>query len=280
MILRKYVFNAKIKIKFIMKNYLVDSHCHLNYEGLYEDLDGIVAEALSAGVGIMQTICTKISEVDVLKSIAVKYSNVFYSVGVHPLHVHEEPIISSDELVKLSKNDFKIIGFGETGLDYYRESETSILKIQRQSFENHIVAAQNTGLPVIIHTRDAEDDTYNMVYNAIQNKEFSGVLHCFTGSYNLAKKAVDLGLYISASGIITFKNADDIRDVFSKLPIDKILIETDSPYLAPIPYRGQVNKPLYVVEVAKKIAEIKNLSYEEVVSATTGNFHRLFTRVI
>ncbi len=264
----------------MINTYLVDSHCHLNYEGLYEDLDNIISAATSAGVGIIQTICTKISEVDILKAIVIKYSNVFYSVGVHPLHSHEAPIISSEELIALSKNDFKVLSFGETGLDYYRESETSVLKIQRQSFENHIVAAQNTGLPVIIHTRDAEDDTYDILHKEMQNKEFSGVLHCFTGSYNLAKKAVDLGLYISASGIITFKNAEDIRDVFSKLPIENILIETDSPFLAPIPHRGQVNKPAYVVEVARKIAEIKNLSYEEVVSATTANFHTLFNRVI
>ncbi len=262
-----------------MKNYLVDSHCHLNYEGLYENLDQIVSEAGIAGVGIMQTICTKISEVDVLKSIATKYSNIFYSVGVHPLYVSESQIVSVEEIVLLSKNDLKISGFGETGLDYYRESDSNILKIQQKSFENHIVAAQITGLPVVIHTRDAEEDTYSILDRQMQEKEFSGVLHCFTGSYDLAKKAVDLGLYISASGIITFKNAEDIRDVFKKLPIDKILIETDSPYLAPIPYRGHVNKPAYIEEVAKKIAEIKDLSYEEVVASTTRNFHNLFKRV-
>jgi len=263
-----------------MKNYLVDSHCHLNYEGLYEDLDQIVFEASLAGVGIIQTICTKMSEVNVLKDISKKYSNVFYSVGVHPLNAHESSIVSSEELILLAENDLKILSFGETGLDCYRESDDVILAIQKKSFENHIKAAQITKLPLVIHTRDAEEDTFDILYNNMQNKQFSGVLHCFTGSYDLAKKAIDLGLYISASGIITFKNAEDIRDVFRKLPIDKILIETDAPFLAPVPHRGHINKPAYVVEVAKKMAEIKNLSYEEVVFSSTENFLSLFTRQV
>lgn len=261
-----------------MGKYLVDSHCHLNYPGLHENVDEVLAEADSNGVKIIQTICTQMSEVNLLKKISNSYSNVFYSVGVHPLHAHENLIIETDVLIDLVRSDKRITGIGETGLDYYKESDEIVLEIQKKSFENHIAAAQVTGVPLIIHTRDAESDTYDLIFNEIQKSHFSGVLHCFTGSMDLAIGASALGLYVSASGIITFKNANEIREVFKNLPLDKILIETDAPFLAPVPYRGKMNRPSYVVEVAKCIASIRGISYDEVVSATTRNFHELFKR--
>ena len=262
-----------------MNQFLVDSHCHLNYEGLYERLDEVIANANTANVKILQTISTKMADISQIKEISHKHKNVYYSVGVHPLHVHEEELVSSEELVRLVSNDEKISGLGETGLDYYKASDTEVLQLQRDSFRSHIAAAQITKVPVIIHTRDAEDDTYEILKKMMDKTEFPGVLHCFTGSIDLAMKAIDLGLYISASGIITFKNADTIRDIFKQIPIDRILIETDSPYLAPVPYRGKSNEPAYVLEVAKCLAEIRNIQLEDVVNQTTENFLKLFRMV-
>lgn len=259
-----------------MKNFLVDSHCHLNYEGLYERLDEVITEADSNNVKILQTICTRISEIPILKNIAKQHSNIFYSIGVHPLNIHKNSIPSVDELIALCNDDKKISGIGETGLDYYKSTNHSM---QKESFENHIQAAQETNLPIIVHTRDAEENTYEILARRMKMKTFTGVLHCFTGSYDLAKKAVSLGLYISASGIITFKNAENIRSVFAQLPMNKILIETDSPYLAPVPYRGKINQPSYVVEVAKEIARIKNMHYDDIIKITTNNFLTLFNRI-
>lgn len=260
-----------------MNNCLIDSHCHLNYEGLYERLDEVLANANAAQVKILQTISTKRSDIPIIKSISDRYEHIYYSVGIHPLHVHEEPLVSVEELITLASNDKKISGFGETGLDYYKAFDQESIQMQRDSFRNHIAAAQIAKLPLIIHTRDAENDTYEILQDMMREKEFTGVLHCFTGSLDLAMQAIDLGLYISASGIITFKNADSIRDIFKQLPIDRILIETDSPYLAPVPYRGKTNEPAYVIEVAKRLAEIKNIPLEDVVEQTTRNFLRLFT---
>jgi TatD DNase family protein len=261
-----------------MEKYLVDSHCHLNYPGLYEDISGVISEANEKGVKVLQTICTKMNEVEILKNIARNNSNVFYSVGVHPLYSHESKIVTAAELIELVESDRKIIGIGETGLDYYKASDEDVLKNQRESFDNHISAAQITDVPLIIHTRDAEIDTYEILSKNMIQSKFSGVLHCFTGSIDLAMKAVDLGLYISASGIITFKNADEIREVFKELPLEKILIETDSPFLAPVPYRGKTNRPSYVVEVARFLSEIRSVSLDEIVESTTRNFHTLFKR--
>jgi len=263
-----------------MNKFLIDSHCHLNYQGLYERLEEVLANADAAEVKILQTISTKMMDIPVIKSISDRYEHIYYSVGVHPLHVHEEPLVLVEELVTLASNDKKISGFGETGLDYYRASDKAVLQMQKDSFRNHIAAAQIVKLPVIIHTREAEADTYEILKEMMREKKFTGVLHCFTGSLDLAMKAIDLGLYISASGIITFKNADDIREIFKQLPIDRILIETDSPYPAPVPYRGGTNEPAYVLEVAKCLAEIRNISLEDVISQTTGNFLRLFLGVL
>ena len=263
-----------------MNKFLIDSHCHLNYQGLYERLEEVLANADAAHVKILQTISTKMADIPVIKSISDRYKHIYYSVGIHPLHVHEEPLVSIGELVTLASDDKKISGFGETGLDFYKASDKTVLQMQKDSFRNHIAAAQISKLPVIIHTREAETETYEILKEMMEDRQFTGVLHCFTGSLDLAIKAIDLGLYISASGIITFKNADDIRDMFRKLPIDRILIETDSPYLAPVPYRGKTNEPAYVTEVAKCLAEIRNIPLEDVISQTTDNFFRLFLGVL
>lgn len=262
-----------------MKQLLIDSHCHLNYQGIRERLDSVIENATNSGVAIMQTIATKMSDIDEIKNIANRYENVYYSVGVHPLYVCDEKIVTSEELIKLANSDKKVSGFGETGLDYYKASDETIIEMQKESFINHIAAAQIAKLPVIIHTRDAEYDTYDILRDMMRKAHFSGVIHCFTGSMDLARNAIELGLYISASGIITFKNADSVREVFSAIPIDRILIETDAPFLAPVPYRGKVNEPCYIVEVAKYLAEIRNMEVSDIIRITTDNFLKLFTRV-
>ncbi len=259
--------------------YLVDSHCHLNYDRLSERIDDIVSRATDAGVGIMQTICTRMNEVSQIRDIAYKYENVFYSVGIHPLNVHGAPIVDAQQLISMADNDPKVTGFGETGLDYYRTNDSEIISMQQKSFEQHIIASQQTAIPVIIHTREAEDDTLSIINKQMKVRQFAGVLHCFTGSYEFAAKCVDMGLFVSASGIITFKNAEAVRDVFIKLPLESILIETDAPFLAPVPYRSKTNEPSYIVEVVKTIASIRKISYEAVATATTENFLRLFKRV-
>lgn len=263
-----------------MRNFLVDSHCHLNYDGLYERLNDVLQNADNANVKILQTICTQMDEVETLRLIANTYKNVFYSVGVHPLNVYKSDVISVNEIIKTCNADTKISGIGETGLDYYKANDLNILQLQRESFNNHICAAQVTGLPLIIHTRNAEDDTYELLQNGMYKHKFTGVLHCFTGSCDLAEKAVKMGLYISASGIITFKNSEEVRNVFKVIPMNRILIETDAPFLAPIPYRGRINQPSYVVEVAKELSKIKHMSYDEIVRITTSNFLNLFNKVM
>lgn len=259
-----------------MYDFLVDSHCHLNYPGLHEKLEQVIEDAEKAGVKVFQTICTQMSELDSIRAIAHSRGNIFYSVGVHPLHVFENELVGTDKLVAIIQGDQKISGIGETGLDYYKVSDAALFQQQKESFKNHIAAAQITKLPVIVHTREAEEDTYQIICEMMGKERFSGVLHCFTGSIELAMKAIELGFYISASGIITFKNADAIREVFKALPADRILVETDSPFLAPTLYRGQTNQPAYVVEVAKTLAHLKNMNYDSVVQTTTGNFFKLF----
>lgn len=254
---------------------IVDSHCHLDMLQSYDDIDNIVRRADESGVKYLQTICTKLEKFPEILSIAKKYNNIFASVGVHPSEV--ENVVESAEIIKLSKEE-KVIGIGETGLDYYYNKEIDHQKMQRSSFEQHIIASMETGLPVIIHTRDAEDDTYSILKNNMKDKEFSGLIHCFTASMEFAKKVLDLGMYISISGIVTFKNASSLQEIVKYIPLDKILIETDSPYLAPVPKRGKTNEPSYTRYVAEFVAELKKVPVEEVASKTTDNFFTLFTK--
>jgi TatD DNase family protein len=254
---------------------LVDSHCHLNFPDFKDDLESIISRAQEAGVGVMQTICTEMAEFEEVYAIAENNAGVFCSVGVHPNDSGKQEIASAQELIEKTSRK-KVIGIGETGLDYHYEY--SDRGLQKQSFIEHIKAARVTGLPLIVHTRDAEDDTINILTDEISKGYFKFLIHCFTSTKQLADTSVKLGGYISVSGIITFKNAQAIRDALIDVPIDKILIETDSPFLAPTPHRGKRNEPSYVVQVNKALAQLKNISEEECAKITTANFFRLFDK--
>jgi TatD DNase family protein len=255
---------------------LVDSHCHLNYIGIKERLSEILARAKNAGLVRLQSISTQRSDWTELARLAKEYPEIFYSIGLHPLNLITEEKITLSELISTINSDAKINSLGETGLDYYKGAEHQ--EAQQESFKIHLEAAQETGLPVIVHTRDAEKDTYDILNSAMKKKPLKGVLHSFTGSQKLAEAALELGLYISASGIITFKSAGNLREIFAKVPLNRLLIETDSPFLAPVPYRGQVNEPTWVIEVAKVIASIKGITLDEVAAKTTKNYFELFNR--
>ncbi len=255
---------------------LVDSHCHLNFPDFKDDIAAVISAAKEAGVGVMQTICTEMAEFDEVYSIADKNDGVFCSVGVHPNDSGKQEIVPAEELIKKTKLK-KVIGIGETGLDYHYEY--SDREMQKISFLEHIKAARLTGLPLIIHTRDAEDDTIQILEREISNGYFKFLIHCFTSTKELADISVKLGGYISVSGIITFKNAGSIRDALLDVPLERILIETDSPFLAPVPNRGKRNQPAYVKEVNKALAQLKNISEEECAKITTENFFRLFDKV-
>ena len=254
---------------------LVDSHCHLNFPDFKDDINAVIARAKTAGVGVMQTICTEMAEFEEVYSIADGNEGVFCSVGVHPNDSGKQEIILAQELIEKTSRK-KVIGIGETGLDYHYEY--SDRGLQKRSFLEHIKAGRETGLPVIIHTRDADDDTINILKDEISMGSFKFLIHCFTSTKQLADISVSLGGYISVSGIITFKNAQSIRDALIDVPLDRILIETDSPYLAPIPHRGKRNEPSYVLQVNKALANLKNISEEECTKITTENFFRLFDK--
>lgn len=254
---------------------LVDSHCHLNFPDFKDDLDAVIARAREAGVGVMQTICTELAEFDEVRGIAERYDHVYCSIGVHPNDSGKEEVVPAKELIERISSE-KVIGIGETGLDYHYEHTNR--DIQKRSFIEHIICAQETGLPIIVHSRDAEEDTAAILTYEYNKKSLTGVIHCFTSSQYLADKSLELGFYISFSGIISFKNAEQIREVAKKIPLDKILVETDAPYLAPIPHRGKRNEPSYVRFTNKILAELKNISEEECARATTDNFFRLFSK--
>lgn len=254
----------------------VDSHCHLDYHERDGDLDEVVTRAREAGVGTLVTICTKMSNFETVRGIAERYDNVWCSLGVHPHEAGEEPIPSVDELVALAEHP-KVVGIGETGLDYFYER--SPRDAQQECLRVHIDAARATGLPLIVHARDADDDMIEILEEGYRQGPYPGLIHCFTSGPELAEKAVEIGFSISFSGIVTFKNAQDLRDVAKSVPLDRILIETDSPYLAPIPNRGKRNEPAYVVHVAEVLADVRGLEIAALADVTTDNFHRLFNRV-
>ncbi len=254
---------------------LVDSHCHLNFPDFKDDLDAVIDRAREAGVKVMQTICTDMAEFDEVHAIAQKYENVYCSVGVHPNESGKTPVTPAKILVEKTKNP-KVIGIGETGLDYhYPETDKPS---QTASFLEHIAAARETGLPLIVHSRDADNDMAEMLSTEMEKRPFKGLLHCFSSSKQLADKAVQLGFTISLSGIITFKNSVALREAIKDVPLDRLLVETDAPYLAPMPYRGKRNEPSYTVYTNKMLAEVKGISEEECARATTENFFRLFDK--
>lgn len=255
---------------------LVDSHCHLNMLDLSEfnnNLDNVIAGAQEVGVEHMLCVSVALEDVDILKDIVDRYTMVSMSVGVHPdTDMTEE--LDSGKLLELASYH-KCIAIGETGLDYYRQKEESVLHKQRLSFCKHIDVAKKLGKPLIIHTRQASEDTINIM-SAENAAHVGGVMHCFTESWEVAKAALDLDFYISFSGIVTFKNATSLHEVAKKVPLDRMLIETDSPYLAPVPFRGKQNHPALVEHVAQRIAELRGLEFADVALATTNNFYNLF----
>lgn len=254
---------------------LVDSHCHLDFDALSDDLDGVLTRAATAGVGAMVTICTRVREFPRVQAIAEAHPQVFCSVGLHPHHADEEPEVDADGLVALAAGP-RVVGIGESGLDFYYDN--SPRAVQEEKFRAHIEAARRTGLPLIVHTRDADEDMADILAEEMAAGRFSGVLHCFSSGPDLAARAVDLGFYISLSGIVTFKKADELRAIVQTVPVERILVETDAPYLAPMPHRGKTNEPSFVVHTAAKVAEIKGISAEELADVTTANFYRLFSR--
>ncbi len=254
---------------------LVDSHCHLDYLEKDEDLDEVVARARRAGVGRLLTICTKLSEFERVRAIAERFEGVFCSVGVHPHEAAEEGVEEASPLIELAGH-FKVVGLGETGLDFYYEH--SPRAAQETSFRAHIEAARATGLPVIVHSRDADEDTVRILEEEYARGPFGAVIHCFTAGPELARAALDLGFYISLAGIVTFKKAEALCETVRQVPLERLLVETDAPYLAPVPKRGKRNEPAFVVHTAEKLAELKGVSAEELARATTENFHRLFAK--
>lgn len=256
---------------------LIDSHCHLDYlERDGRDLGEVVAAAGRAGVGSMVTICTKITEFERVRAIAERFDNVACTVGIHPHEAGSEPETSTETLVELAAHP-KVVGIGETGLDYFYEH--SPRAAQQKSFRAHIRAARATGLPLIVHTRDADEDTVAILREEHETGgPFPGVIHCFSTSRWLGEEAVKLGLYISISGILTFKKAADLRDAVRALPLERLLVETDSPYLAPVPKRGKPNEPAYVVHTAEALADLMGIAPDALADVTTRNFRTLFAK--
>lgn len=255
---------------------LVDSHCHLDFPDFAEDLDGIVARAEAAGIGRIVTISTRVKRLDALLAITARFPNVYCSVGTHPHQADEEDGIPASELVALAQHP-KVVALGEAGLDYFYKHGSP--EAQARGFRAHIQAARETGLPLVIHTRDADEDCGHILDEEIAKGPFKAVLHCYTGGRDLAMKAIAHGLSISFTGILTFKASQALRDIAAELPADRIMVETDAPFLAPGKYRGKRNEPSYVVETAKVLAETRGVSLEEISRQTTENFFRLFSKV-
>ena len=255
---------------------LVDSHCHLDFPDFSDDLDGIVARARAAGVARMVTISTRVRRLPNLLAIADRFPDVFCSVGTHPHHADEELDIGAADLIAAAAHP-KVVAIGEAGLDYFYD--TSPRPAQEQSFRAHIAAARQTGLPLVIHSREADEDMAQILEQEMGKGAFPAVLHCFTGGPDLARRAIDLGVHISFTGILTFKNSQALRDIAAALPADRIMVETDAPYLAPGKYRGKRNEPAFVVETARTLAEVRGVTEAEIARQTTETFFRLFNKV-
>jgi TatD DNase family protein len=254
---------------------LIDSHCHLDFPELAKDESGVLARARNAGVGAMLTIGTRLDQFDRVRAIAERHDNVWCSVGVHPHEAKEEGQRTPDRLIEAARHA-KVIGIGETGLDFYYEH--SPRPEQAESFRAHIAAARETGLPLIVHTRDADAETGDILEDEYGKGAFTGLIHCFSAGPEIARRALGLGMYISISGIVTFKAAEALRTTVKDIPIERLLVETDAPYLAPVPKRGKTNEPAFVAHTAAKVAELKGVSIAELEAATTDNFFRLFAK--
>ena len=253
---------------------ITDSHCHLDYSYLYNQLDDVVRRAEYNQVKYLLTICTTLESFEKIKIITEKHKNIYGTFGIHPHETEKFKQVDS-KFIKDAKSKYdKIIGIGETGLDFYYNHSDK--KIQKKCFIDHIAAACELNIPVIVHSRNAENDTYDILKSESKNSNLKVLMHCFTGSKDFAKKLIDLNFYISVSGIITFKKAEELAAVVSLIPIENLLVETDSPYLAPLPFRGRENEPSYIIHTIKRLAEIKKLSIESIALNTTNNFMNLF----
>ena len=255
---------------------LIDSHCHLNYKGLIEDQKNVLERSRAAGVDLMLNIATRESEWDAVLGTAVREPDVWATVGIHPHEADEHPHVDTAKLVARASHP-RVVGIGETGLDYYYDR--SDRERQQHSFRAHIAACRDTGLPLIVHTRDAEDDTIRIMRDEMEQGPYSGVIHCFTASGAFADAAMALGFYISISGIVTFKSARDLQETAARLPLDRLLVETDSPFLAPVPHRGKPCEPAYVADTARFLAALRGESVEQLAAATSANFRTLFSKV-
>ncbi len=255
---------------------LVDSHCHLDFPDFASELDTVVARARAAGLGRIVTICTRVRKFAQVLAVAEKFPEIFCSVGTHPHNAHEELDIDTNALIALTKNP-KVVAIGEAGLDYHYNN--SPRDAQAQGLRQHIAASRETGLPLVIHSRDCDADMVKILKEESGKGTFPAVLHCFTGGRDLAMRAIDLGHFVSFTGILTFKNSQALRDIAHELPADRILVETDAPYLAPLPYRGKRNEPAFVAETAKVLADCRSVSADEIARQTTENFFRLFNKV-
>jgi len=256
---------------------LVDSHCHLDFPDFDGELNDVLARAANAGIGHMLTICTRLTTFDAVLAIAEQFENIFCTVGVHPHNAGDEPDVTAERLMQLAEHP-KVVGFGETGLDFHYEH--SPRDIQERYFRAHITAARETGLPVIVHTRNADDDMVRILQDEYEKGAFPGLIHCFSSGPALAEKVLDIGFFLSFSGIVTFKNADDIRAVAASAPLDRILVETDSPYLAPMPNRGKRNEPAFTALTAACVAGVRDMRQDAFDQASTDNFFRLFTKAV
>ncbi len=254
---------------------LIDSHCHLNYKGLIEEQDAVLARARAAGVSGMLNISTRECEWDAIIATADKAPDIWASVGIHPHEADSHAHVDTAKLVAAAAHP-KVVAIGETGLDYYYDHSDRAQ--QRAGFRVHIEAARQTGLPVIVHTRDAEADTAAILREEMAKSPFTGVIHCFTASATFAQIALDLGLFISLSGIVTFKNAKDLQDIAATIPEARLLVETDAPFLAPVPHRGKTGEPAFVADTARKVAELRGVDVETLGAQTSANFFRLFSK--
>jgi TatD DNase family protein len=255
---------------------LVDSHCHLDFPEFAPELDAVMARARAADVVTCVTIGTKLSTFERTHAIAKRYTDVWCTIGSHPHEAKGEPLENPQSLLDAVRQP-KVVGIGETGLDFYYEH--SPREAQARNFRAHIAAARETDLPLIVHTRDADEETIAILEDEMAKGAFRGLIHCFTGSQKLADAALAMGFYISASGIATFKNSGQLRGILETVPLDRLLVETDAPYLAPVPHRGKRNEPAFVAHTAAAVAELKGVSGEALAQATTENFFRLFTKV-
>jgi TatD DNase family protein len=254
---------------------LVDSHCHLDFPDFAEERDAIVHRARTAGVGTMVTISTRVRQFDRLRAIIDAYPNVWCSIGTHPHQAADEQDVTTDELIQLSAEP-KVVAIGEAGLDYFYDRAPRDL--QAKSFRNHIAAARQTGLPLVIHARDADDDMAAILREETEKGAFPFILHCFSSGEELARVGVELGGYVSFSGILTFKRSEELRAIAKTIPLDRLLVETDAPFLAPQPQRGQRNEPAFVVGTAQVLADVHDMPFDEMARITTDNFFRLFSK--